>query len=193
MGGFGKDSGAEIPEEIEDAADKLLKIGEDKFDLGFPLMQQGATNAQSILAGGVGSFGPAIQNQLETSRSQQSRGLTDLREDLTKAGITGTGFEDAMAQGRLGAEQQVQSVPNEFLRPILESAASESFGLVPQGLQGIASAGQAGAAGALPGQQAGGVTGALGGAAAGALVGTSIFPGWGTLIGAAAGGLLGAK
>lgn len=189
----GKNKGASISPEVEDAAQRLLDIGEEKFELGFPLMELGATNATDILAGGTGSFLPAIQNQLETSRSAQSAGLTSLREDLTRAGITGTEYENQMSSARLGAEQQVQGVPYEFLRPVLESTAQESFGLVPQGIQGIASAGSAGASAALPGYQAGGWLGALGGAAGGAVLGSMLAPGFGTLIGAGAGALLGSK
>lgn len=187
----GKGGGAELNEDVEEAAQRLLGIGEAQFELGFPLLEAGAQNAESILAGGVGNFGPAIRNQLELARGAQSQGLTQFREDLTRAGITGTAFEDAMGQARLGAEQQVASVPDEFLRPTLETAASQAFGQVPQGLQGIASAGQAGAAGALPGHQSSPWLGALGGAASGAMIGSQIYPGWGTLIGGVAGGLAG--
>lgn len=200
MGGFGKDQDAGIPEEIEEAAGKLLAIGEEKFDLGFPLMEMGADNANDILAGGVGNYGPVIQNQLETARSTQSEGLVDTREDLVRAGITGTEFNTQMTDARLGAEQEVAGVPNEFLRPTLEQAGQTAFGLVPEGLSGIQGAASAGAAGAQPGYQAGGWQGALGGAASGAIAGAqigSLWPGYGTLIGAGVGaiggGLLGAK
>lgn len=201
MGGFGKDQDASIPPEIEEAAGKLLQIGEQKFDLGFPLMEMGASNANDILAGGIGSYGPVIQNQLETARSTQSDNLVNMREDLVRGGITGTEYNAQMNDARLLGEQEVAGVPNEFLRPTLESAGQSAFGLVPEGLSGIQGAASAGAAGAQPGYQAGGWQGALGGAASGAasgaLIGTYVYPGLGTaggaIIGGLAGGLLGAK
>lgn len=191
MGG-GKGGGAKLPPEIEEAARTQLGIGEERFALGFPLIQEGANQARDVLSGGVGGFGPAIRHTLEQARSTQSAGLTQLREDLTRRGITGSAFNEAMAAGRMGAEQAVAGVPYEFTRPVLETASGETFGLVPQGLQGIQGAASAGAAGAQPGRQSGGAAGALGGAASGAMAGAPLGP-WGMAAGAVLGGVSGAK
>lgn len=184
----GKGGGASIPQELEDSARQLLDIGREQFDLGLPILQQGAAQGLDILGGGVGAFGPAIRSQLELARSNASAQNQQLREQLTTQGITGTALQEALAQNQLKTNATVADVPNQFLRPTLEAAAGQTLGLVPQSLQSIQSAASAGAAGAVPGRQSGGVAGALGGGASGALAGGLVAG----PIGAAIGGLGGA-
>lgn len=188
----GKGGGVDIPDEVERAAQQLLDIGIEQFELGVPLLELGAEQGQDVLAGGVGGFLPAIQNQLQEARVAQSQGLVQAREDLTRAGITGTELQNQLAQARFAAESEVGQVPAAFTLPLLEAATSEAFRLPAEGIQGIASSATGAASAALPGQQPGGIAGGLGGAASGALTGAqvgSIFPGPGTLIGAGIGAL----
>lgn len=194
MGGGKGGGGASIPREVEQSAQQLLDIGEQQFDLGFPLLQAGAEQAGTVLGGGVGTLEPAIRSQLEQARSAGSQSLTNLRENLTRQGLTGTALQEALANQAFATEAAIADVPNQFLRPTLEAVAGQSLGLVPQGLQGISAAGSAGASAAIPGRQSGGIAGALGGGASGALAGSQLaglIPGIGPIGGAIGGGLLG--
>ena len=167
----GKGGGAEIPQEVEDAARQLINIGEQQFQLGIPLFEEGARQGQDILAGGTGALRPAILRELEAGRSTGSDALVDLRESLTQQGITGTELQERLAQGRQSVESQVSQIPLGFTAPTLQSTAQQSFALPQQGIQNIAGALSGGASAAVGQPASGGALGALAGSAGSATAG----------------------
>lgn len=165
MGGGKGGGGAEIPQEVEDAARQLIDIGEQQFELGLPLFQEGGRQGLDILQGGAGALRPAILRGLEAGRASGSEALVDLRENLTRQGITGTELQTQLAEARQGIESQVSQIPSRFLFPTLEATASESLRLPQTGIQNISSGLSGGASAAIPQPGSGGVLGALSGAA----------------------------
>lgn len=196
MGGGGKGGGGgEIPEEIKQTAQKLRDIGVEQFDMGIPLLQTGGENALSMLrTGNVAALEPAIRTAVEQTRSMQSQGLTQLNEQIARQGLTGTAAQEALARGRLGAENAVAQIPSQFTLPFLQQMAGPAFALPEQGMQGIAQAGQIGGVAAGPSAPGRSMGAALSGAGMGALQGAamgSVVPGLGTAAGAVIGGGLG--
>lgn len=202
MGGGKGGSAGEIPPEIQQASEVLQGIGEEQYQLGLPLIQQGANQALELLrTGNVAALEPAIKTATEQGRSTQSMALRDLMEQATRRGLTGTALQERMARGRVDAESAVADIPSQFTMPFLQQVAGPAFNLTGQGIQGIGQAGQlAGMAAGPAGPQSGGLVGGLGGAASGALGGSLLASqvGWlggpaGALGGAALGGLFGSK
>lgn len=192
MGG-GKSKGGEIPKEVEATAKILRDIGVEQFDLGFPLIQTGASQAQELLkTGNVKALEPAIRQTVEGARSNESTGMQQLMEQLTQQGVTGTALQQALASGRMGAEQRVAQIPSQFTQPFLQQVGGPAFNLTEQGLASIGQAGQLGGMAAGPVRQSGGAGGALGGAASGAMAGAALGP-WGMAAGAVLGGVMGSK
>ena len=194
MGG-GKGGGAgKIPKEIEDTAQILRDIGVEQFDLGFPLIETGAGQAQELLTtGNVKALEPAIRQTVEGARSNESMGMQQLMEQLTQQGVTGTALQQALASGRMGAEQRVANVAPQFTAPFLSKMGGAAFGLPEAGLQGIGQAGQIAGMAAGPARGGGGgkSVGQVLGSVAGAAAGSFIAPGVGTMLGAQLGGTLG--
>lgn len=196
----GKGGGAEIPQEVEDAARQLQEIGQQQFELGLPLLQEGGRQGVDILAGGQGALRPAILRTLEEGRRSGSQALVNLRESLTRQGITGTELQRRLAEAQQDVESGVSQIPFQFTAPVLQGGATEAFGLPAQGISNISQAISGGAASAVARPQAGGLLGALsgatGGGAAGLLAQQALnfsFPGAGAVLGGAGALLGGAK
>ena len=188
-GGGGKGGDAEIPQEVIDAAIQMQDIGEEKYKLGLPLFETGSQQALDLFqTGSTDALKPAIASTVESTRSAQSQGMTDVRENATKAGLTGTSLQEALAGSRAGAESAVASVPSQFTLPFLNQAAGPAFNLMQEGMQGTQQAGALGASflGTGQGGKSGG--GMMAGAASGASAGMMFGP-YGALIGAGVGAL----
>lgn len=197
MGGGKGGGGGEIPYEIENAAERLRFIGEQQYNLGLPLLQTGAGQLEELLTTGtVGALQPAIGSTVEQARSGASNQLTQLRENLTRQGVTGTALQEAMAQGRAGAASEIGGIPAQFTMPTLTQIAGPLGNLTAQGVGAVGQAGQIGGMAAGPASPAGGgargaLGGAMSGAASGAMIG-SVVPVIGTTAGAIGGGVMGA-
>lgn len=193
MGG-GKGGGAgEIPKEIEGAAKTLRDIGVEQFDLGFPLIQTGAGQAQELLTtGNVKALEPAIRQTVEGARSNESMGMQQLMESLTQQGVTGTALQQALASGRMGAEQRVANVAPQFTAPFLQGVIGPGLNLPEQGLGAIGQAGQIAGMAAGPQRPSQGKSiGSTIGSVVGGVAGSFIAPGVGTMLGAQLGGMAG--
>ena len=178
-----------MPQEIQDAAQGLINIGEEQLGIGLPLLQEGGTIASDVLRTGTSpTLRPAIRASLEATRRRGSDEIQALEESLARRGVTGTQFQEAIAPAREGVARQVAAVPSSFTLPIFQAATGQALGQTEAGLQSLQAGASAGAAGAVPGRQAGGITGALGGGASGAATGAEI----GGIPGAVVGGVLGA-
>lgn len=196
MGGGKGGGGGEIPKEIQATAQTLRDIGVKQFDLGMPLIETGAGQAQELLkTGNVGALGPAIRSAVEGTRSAQSAGLRNTMESATQQGLTGTALQEALAGARIGAESTVAGVPAQFLTPFLSQMAGPAFGLPEQGLGAIGQAGQIGGISAGPGRSGGGAGSVLGSAAGAAATGLAVGGPVGAGVGALmfASGLMGQK
>ena len=193
MGGGKGGGGGEIPKEIQDTAKILRDMGVQQFDLGLPLIQQGAQQGQELLSTGkVGAMMPAVQSAVEGARSSQSQGMQNVFEQATQQGLTGTALQEALSKSRIGAESAVANVAPSFFAPFLQQIGGPAMGLTEQGLSGIGQAGQLGGVSAGPARQSGGAAGALGGAASGAMSGAALGP-MGMAAGAVLGGVMGSK
>lgn len=189
----GKGGGAAIPKEVEEAAGKLKGVGEEQYDIGLPIIQEGAKQAEDVLAGGFGNLRPSILRALETGRSQGSDVLTRTREDAALSGLTGTALQTQLARTRESVENDVAGIPSSFTYPVLESAATQAYQAPQQGLQNISSALSSGASSAFVNPSHGGALGGLSGAASGAATGMMVAGPYGALAGAVLGGAKGAK
>lgn len=190
MGGKGG-GGASVPKEIEDAAREIIGIGEEQLAIGLPLIQAGGNVAEEVLRTGTSpALRPAILSSLEATRRRGSEEIQGLEEALTRRGVTGTQFQEAVAPARAALATQTAQIPSSFGIPIFEQATSGALGQTGNALASLQAGATGGAAGAVPGRQSGGITGALGGGLSGAATG-ALIPGLGPA-GAIVGGLLGA-
>lgn len=182
-------SGASIPQEIQDAAQGLLDIGEEQLAIGLPLIEKGGATAEEVLrTGSTPALSPAIRSSLESTRRRGTEEIEQLQESLTRRGISGTQFQEAVAPAREKLANETAAIPSSFTLPILEQATGGAFGQTENAISSLQAGATGGAAGAVPGRQSGGVTGALGGGLSGAAAGAQI----GGPYGAIAGGVLGA-
>lgn len=193
-GGKSGDS-AKIPQQLQDSAQGLIDIGEEQLQIGLPLLQQGGQTSQDVLNTGTSAnLRPAILSSVEATRRRGTEEIKNLEQSLTRKGITGTQFQEALAPAQVKRASEVAAVPGDIAAPIFQAATGQALGQTEAGLQSLQSAGTAGAGGAVPGRQSGGLSGAIGGglsgAASGAQVGSAFGP-YGTAIGAIGGGLLG--
>lgn len=169
MGGGKKGGGSNIPPQLGQISQELTQLGEEQIGLALPLLQGGAQVVQDIQQTGTSkSLIPFITSAIEQSRTQQSKQLEQLFEGLTRRGITGTAFQQAMAQGRLGAESASAGIPLQTVAPILEASSSQALGLTEQGLSQLGIAGSI-----LGGVPRGGGGGGGKGASLGGLLGTA--------------------
>jgi hypothetical protein len=185
----GKGGGATVPKELQNAAQSIIDIGEEQLGIGLPLLEAGGGIAEDVLKSGSSpTLRPAILSSLEATKRRGSEEIQSLEEGLTRRGVTGTQFQEAVAPERVKLANEVAQIPSSFTLPIFQQATQQALGQTELGLQSLQSGATAGASGSVPGRQSGGVGGALSGGVSGAATGFQIGGPWGAL----AGGVLGA-
>lgn len=200
MGGGGKGGkgggSAGVPSEIQNAAQNIIDIGEEQLGIGLPLIQAGGQQAEDILTtGSTDALRPAILSSLEATRRRGTEEIQGIEESLTRKGVTGTQFQEALAPARANRAAESAGVPSSFTLPIFGQATGQALGQTENALASLQAGATGGAAGAVPGRQSGGVAGGLGGAVSGAASGAQISGGnpYATAVGGILGAAKGAK